>query len=103
MEFIQRALPLRSSHGAVVMLLRLNFLGSEKRASWLRANPPSIYVTPCRPDFTGGGGDATEYAWFVWDDKPPTVVILHTEGCKRRHKRATARLLSEIDLAPPQT
>jgi len=34
-----------------VMLLRLNFLGSENRAEWLRAHPPDIGVLPNRPSF----------------------------------------------------
>ena len=80
LEFIRRALALRVPHGAVVMLLRVNFVGGQKRAPWMRAHTPSLYVTPRRPDFTGNGGDATEYAWFVWDGKLPTVAILHTEG-----------------------
>ena len=89
-EFIRRALALRAPHGAVVMLLRVNFLGSEKRGPWLRVNTPSLYVSSCRPDFTGGGGDATEYGWLVWDGKPPTLAILPTEGCKRRRQRTSA-------------
>ena len=80
-EFIERALPLRSNRGAVVMLLRINFLGGQKRARFLRAFTPSIYVSPRRPSFTGGGSDATEYAWFVWDMHEPRVVILDTEHC----------------------
>lgn len=48
-------------------LLRLNFAGSQKRASWLMSHRPShILVLPKRPSFTGGRTDATEYAWFVW-------------------------------------
>ena len=51
----------------VVMLLRLNFLGAQKRHKWWQKYPASdIYVMSCRPDYTGEGGDATEYAWFVW-------------------------------------
>jgi hypothetical protein len=53
---------------AVCLLLRLNWLASAERARWLHYNAPSIYVLPDRPDFTGEGGDATEYAWMVWDD-----------------------------------
>lgn len=48
-------------------LLRLNFLGSQKRAAWLHDWTPDVYVLPRRPSFTGRGTDATEYAWFVWD------------------------------------
>lgn len=51
----------------VVMLLRLNFLGSAKRHEWWRRNlPTEIHVLSKRPSFTGKGTDATEYAWFVW-------------------------------------
>jgi hypothetical protein len=63
MEFIQEALPLAYF---VVMLLRLNFLGSLKRSSFFRSEMPDVYVLPNRPSFTGGPTDATEYAWFVW-------------------------------------
>jgi len=45
-EFVQRALSLRHPNGLVAMLLRLNFLGSQERARWLRENPPSVYVSP---------------------------------------------------------
>jgi SAM-dependent methyltransferase len=50
-----------------VFLLRLNFLGSQKRAARFREYMPDVYVLPKRPSFTGDGRtDATEYAWFVW-------------------------------------
>jgi len=52
----------------VIMLLRLNFLGSIKRYSWWKDNPPTaLYILSKRPSFTGTGTDATEYCWFVWD------------------------------------
>jgi hypothetical protein len=35
----------------VVMLLRLNFLGSDDRSSWLRHEMPDIYTLPDRPSF----------------------------------------------------
>lgn len=63
MEFVENALPLAPY---VVMLLRLNFLGSAKRSAFFRGEMPDVYVLPNRPSFTGGGTDATEYAWFVW-------------------------------------
>lgn len=66
LEFISKALAEVAPGGEVAMLLRLNFLGSQKRAGFLRANPPDVYVLPCRPSFTGKGTDATEYAWMVW-------------------------------------
>lgn len=66
MEFVQAALDVTEPGGEVVMLLRLNFLGSQKRATWLRENPPDVYVLPKRPSFTNGGTDSCEYAWFRW-------------------------------------
>jgi hypothetical protein len=63
MEFIEHALTLSDY---VVMLLRLNFLGSAKRSAFFRSDMPDVYVLPNRPSFTGGGTDATEYAWAVW-------------------------------------
>jgi hypothetical protein len=66
-EFIERSLRVAD---CVAMLLRLNYLGGAKRCEFMRANPPSVYVLPNRPSFTGHGTDATEYAWFVWN--PPT-------------------------------
>jgi hypothetical protein len=51
----------------VWMLLRLNFLASQKRATWFRSHEPSaLFILTKRPDFTGGGGDSCDYAWFYW-------------------------------------
>lgn len=65
-EFIKHSLRWVHDDGKVAMLLRLNFLESQKRASWLRQHTPDVYVLPRRPSFTGGGTDATAYAWMVW-------------------------------------
>ena len=63
-EFIEHSLPRAK---CVVMLLRINFLGSKKRYNfWQNNKPDAIYVLSKRPSFTGKGTDATEYAWFVW-------------------------------------
>lgn len=52
----------------IIMLLRLNFLGSQKRYNfWSRHPVNNLYVLSKRPSFTGEGTDATEYAWFIWD------------------------------------
>jgi hypothetical protein len=63
-EFVQHAM----DHAPeVLMLLRLNFLGSIKRREWLRTHEPSaLFVVTPRPSFTGGGTDSCEYAWFYW-------------------------------------
>ena len=63
-EFCDQAL----QHAREVwMLLRLNFLGAKKRRVWWRHNEPNaLFILSSRPDFTGGGGDSCEYAWFYW-------------------------------------
>lgn len=64
-EFIDHSLARATT---VIMLLRINFLGSQKRYPWWIENEPdSLIVLSKRPSFTGTGTDATEYAWFVWD------------------------------------
>lgn len=52
----------------VVMLLRLDFLGSQDRYPFWREHPVNqIYSLACRPSFTGDGGtDSNNYGWFVW-------------------------------------
>lgn len=79
MEFLQKSL---QEADTVVYLLRLNFLGSQKRKAFWQANRPShILVLSKRPSFTGGGTDSIEYAWFCWDRAgyvalPPGVHVL---------------------------
>ena len=99
-EFVDKALSLRrNKYSIVAMLLRLNCLGSKKRAKWHRDNPASVYVTPKRPTFTGGGTDATEYAWFVWQDSvgPQPIVILHTEAVKTARRKKNPRTSAMVD------
>jgi hypothetical protein len=94
-EFVQRAFEWRRNEDSlVVMLLRLNWFGSKKRAAWLRENmPSSILITPKRPLFRLNkdgkrGTDATEYAWFVWGPRvAPPIVILDTENVKEEYAR----------------
>lgn len=90
-EFVDQALKWRKDQNSlVVMMLRLNFLGSMKRATWLRDNMPSVYITPKRPKFVFNkagklGSDATEYSWFVWSGIPEhkgKLFILDTENIK---------------------
>lgn len=84
-EFIERAkLWRKSTNSLIVMLLRINFLGSQKRAKWLRDNVPSLAVSPRRPSMGLNkkgkkGTDATEYAWFIWPQDHPYLLILETE------------------------
>lgn len=83
-DFLKRAFELVRPGGRVAFLLRLNFLASQKRAKWMKANTPDVRVLPRRPSFTGGGTDATEYAWMVWRpglEEPATLKILALEDC----------------------
>lgn len=68
LEFLEKALNDVKDDGYVIMLLRLNFLGSKARNEWLRNNMPyEIYVHSKRMSFTEDGKtDSIEYAHFVW-------------------------------------
>jgi 16S rRNA G966 N2-methylase RsmD len=59
--FLQGALSV-AEH--VVMLQRLNYLGSQERSSFFQQHMPDTYILPDRPIFTGNHGDSIEYAWF---------------------------------------
>lgn len=64
-EFVEKSI---NSGANVCMLLRLNFLGSQKRHEFWKKYPPNkILVLSKRPSFTGTGTDSQEYAWFIWD------------------------------------
>lgn len=69
MEFVTQAMTYRPR--AIAMLLRLNFLGTEGRAAFMRTHAPDVYVLPNRPSFSGKGTDSIEYAWFVWPGRRP--------------------------------
>ena len=54
----------------VLMLLRLDFLGSQGRAGMHRLLRPAVYVLPHRPSFTlDGRTDKYNMAWFSWGDE----------------------------------
>lgn len=59
--------------GTLVLLLRLNFLGSVERVPLWREFPqPDVYPLAPRPSFGLNrhgkpGTDACEYGWWVWD------------------------------------
>ncbi len=65
-EFIEHAMSLAPT---VIMLLRINFLGSQKRYDfWQQFPPDGLFILSKRPSFTGKGTDSIDYAWFVWSD-----------------------------------
>lgn len=72
----------RESKMAVVFLLRLNWLGSEKRARWVSRNSPTrLTVLAPRPSFCvretvrndgtvrKSSNDSCEYAWTWWESE----------------------------------
>ena len=68
-EIIEKALKDVAEGGEVIMLLRLNFLGSQKRKPfWDSAPLKHIYVLSKRPSFTKDGKtDSIEYMWCVFE------------------------------------
>lgn len=68
LEVVKKGLEDVKENGFVIMLLRLNFFGSDKRNKWLRANMPKYcFVHAKRMSFTKNGKtDSIEYAHFVW-------------------------------------
>lgn len=68
-EFVEHAM--RQAR-EVVFLLRLNFLGSQKRRAFFsRVGMPDVFVLSKRPAFiVGAGTDSCEYAWFRWPQSP---------------------------------
>jgi hypothetical protein len=76
---IERALEVTKPMGWVVMLLRINFFGAQKRSKWWQTHmPESIFIHSRRPGFYPDnwkelmpwlekkGTDSCEYAHFVW-------------------------------------
>lgn len=76
----------------VIMLLRTNFLSTEIRSDFMRAQTPDLYVLPNRPSFAKSGTDNSEYAWFVWDTEkakgtPGQVIVLDSTSKEERKKQ----------------
>lgn len=65
---VEKALQDVAKGGLVVMLLRLNFWGSKKRAEFFRKHMPiATYVHAQRMSFSEANGtDSVEYAHTVW-------------------------------------
>ncbi len=68
MEFVRA---MRADAGVVIVLQRMNWLGTEGRASFFRENTPDVFVLPNRPAFCVNAKgqpvtDSCDYAWFAW-------------------------------------
>lgn len=67
---IEHCFEIANDDTEIIMLLRLNVLGSQKRKWFWDKHPVTqIYVLRQRPSFTGHGTDSIEYAWFVWSNR----------------------------------
>lgn len=77
-EFVEKSLTLGNR---VAMLLRLGFIGSEKRFAFHRATKPDIYVLPQRVSYTGDGQSDSDYsAWFVYGGAGGRFELLDLEN-----------------------
>lgn len=67
LEVIQKSFQI-APQAHVIMLQRLNFLGSKKQAPFWWKYPPDLYVLGMnRPSFKADGStDSIEYSWFHW-------------------------------------
>lgn len=71
-QFIERSMLLCEY---VVLLLRLNYVGSKKRHPFMRKFMPDAFVLPDRPPFRGEGTDSIEYAWFAFSGREEPVAV----------------------------
>lgn len=80
-QIIEQALKDVDGNGFVIMLLRLNFFGSQDREKFFSENmPESIYVHSRRMSFTPDKKtDSVEYAHFVWRPhlNPKSAQLFH--------------------------
>jgi len=99
-EFIDHSL---AHSNTCLMLLRINFLGSIGRHEWWKENTPTaLHVLSKRPSFTGRGTDATDYAWYVWDDtgRLPKGVFFVPPASKEQSDLANELARETYDEAP---
>lgn len=100
---IERALELVKPMGWVVMLLRVNFLGAQKRGEWWQTHMPhSVFTHSKRPCFYPDnwrelmpwlekkGTDSTEYAHFVWQKPAPDDIQYPYRGFVIPHERGVS-------------
>jgi hypothetical protein len=73
LDFIKKALQDVQDGGLVIMLLRLNFLGSQERLPFWKENMANAaFIHSKRMKFIKGkSGDSCEYAHFVWQKGNP--------------------------------
>jgi hypothetical protein len=102
-EFIRKGYAHLTVGGQMVMLLRLAFLESQKRAKglWKELRPKNVYVLGRRPSFTGNGKtDATAYMVALFEKDWSGITELdwlewkyEDNGCESRE-----RVLERLEL-----
>jgi len=61
----------------IVLLQKIDFLGSTDRYAFISQHVPHTCLLPERPKFTGSNTDQTYYAWYHWETaKPRTDNVL---------------------------
>lgn len=97
-QFIDYSLPRAST---VIMLLRINFLGSVSRHDWWNSNKPdALHILSKRPSFTGTGVDSIDYAWYMWDKTGRVPTGIHFVKPPTREQAARDRESCKTALAP---
>lgn len=82
------------------LLLRINFIASQARSLAFREDTPDIFVLPNRPSFTGGGTDATEYAWFYFPPERRKVGRIQVLASTTPEERKYAGTVRELGPTP---
>jgi predicted RNA methylase len=97
-QFVEHALSIVKRGGTVAALLRLSFIAGKARREFHAKHPCNVHVLTKRPSFTGGGTDASDYAWFVWTQGEPggRWFPINYDDHSRRRPRAKRQV-------PPQT
>lgn len=66
-DIINKALDITKTNGWVIMLLRLNYFGSQKRKKFFESfRPEYAFIHSERMSFTGGPTDSIEYMHCCW-------------------------------------
>lgn len=68
-DFIEKCMSELKGDGTMVILQKVNFLGSLLRVDfWAKLGfPNKTPVIVPRPSFSGGSTDSCEYCWYIWD------------------------------------
>nr|VFK15036.1 MAG: hypothetical protein BECKLPF1236B_GA0070989_107123 [Candidatus Kentron sp. LPFa] len=90
-SFLEKARGELAADGTMIFLLRLDFLGSLKRAPFWKTFgfPHKLFILTPRPRFVGRQ-DSGEYAWFCWDfgNRTPGMRTLDHSIAIPRNQRA---------------